>query len=61
MIDIHSHIVFDVMMDQRQEKIRAPYWKKAITKGYGPLSPLLIVARECLKLPKKRFLKIFKK
>ena len=61
MIDIHSHIVFDVMMDQRQEKIRVPYWKKVIAKGYGPLSPLLIVARECLKLPKKRFLKIFKK
>ena len=48
------------MMDQRQEKIRVPYWKKVIAKGYGPLSPLLIVARGCLKLPKKRFLRIFK-
>ena len=61
MIDIHSHIVFDVDDGPKTREDTAPYWKKAIAKGYGPLSPLLIVARECLKLPKKRFLKIFKK
>lgn len=30
MIDIHSHIVFDVDDGPKTEKIRVPYWKKAI-------------------------------
>ena len=46
------------MMDQRQEKIRVPYWKKAIAKGYGPLSPLLIAARGCLKSPEEKISEI---
>ena len=33
MIDIHSHIVLMWMMDQRQEKIRVPYWKKVYRQG----------------------------
>ena len=47
------------MMDQRQEKIRVPYWKKAIAKGYGLLSLLLIVARGCLKPLKKKIAENF--
>ena len=61
MIDIHSHIVFDVDDGPKTREDTRALLEESYRQGYGPLSPLLIVARECLKLPKKRFLKIFKK
>lgn len=61
MIDIHSHIVFDVDDGPKTREDTRTLLEESYRQGCGPLSPLLIVARECLKLPKKRFLKIFKK
>ncbi len=54
MIDIHSHIVFDVMMDQRQECV--PYWKKAIAKG----TDHYLHFWEMFETPEERFLKILR-
>ncbi len=61
MIDIHSHIVFDVDDGPKTREDTRALLEESYRQGYGPLSLLLIVARGCLKLPKKRFLKIFKK
>ncbi len=60
MIDIHSHIVFDVD-DGPKTREDTCLIKESYRQGVRTIILLLIVARGCLKLPKKRFLKIFKK
>ena len=59
MIDIHSHIVFDVDDGPKTREDTRTLLEESYRQGL--LSLLLIVARGCLKPLKKKLLKIFKK
>ena len=61
MIDIHSHIVFDVDDGPKTREDTRALLEESYRQGVRTIILLLIVARGCLKLQKKRFLKIFKK
>ena len=49
MIDIHSHIVFDVDDGPKTREDTRALLEESYRQGYGLLSLLLIVARGCLK------------
>ena len=53
MIDIHSHIIFDVDDGPKNFEDSKNCWKKAIDREFGPSSLLLIAERVCLKRLKR--------
>lgn len=55
MIDIHSHIVFDVDDGPKTREDTRALLEESYRQGVRTIIPLLIVARGCLKLPKKDF------